>query len=45
MQSEMDVLVLEDCVLHKDEQPLGLRPWADAGREPRPSPIAPGPIR
>jgi ubiquinone/menaquinone biosynthesis C-methylase UbiE len=28
MQSEMDVLVLEDCVLHKAEQPLGLRPWA-----------------
>jgi len=24
MQSEMDVLVLEDCVLHKSEQPLGL---------------------
>jgi carbamoyltransferase len=28
MHSEMDVLVLEDCVLHKTEQPLGLRPWA-----------------
>jgi carbamoyltransferase len=28
MQSEMDVLVLEDCVLHKKRQPLGLRPWA-----------------
>ena len=25
MQSEMDVLVLEDCVLHKAEQPLGPR--------------------
>jgi carbamoyltransferase len=40
MQSEMDALVLEDCVLHKDRQPLGLAvrataaddatsPWAD----------------
>ena len=29
MQSEMDVLVLEDFVLHKSEQPLGLQPWAD----------------
>jgi carbamoyltransferase len=27
MQSEMDALVLEDCVLLKAEQPLGLRPW------------------
>ncbi len=25
MQSEMDVLVLEDCVLHKTEQPMGLQ--------------------
>jgi SAM-dependent methyltransferase len=25
MQSEMDVLVLEDCVLHKETQPLGLQ--------------------
>jgi carbamoyltransferase len=40
MQSEMDALVLEDCVLHKNDQPLGLAvraavdcpeasPWAD----------------
>ena len=28
MQSEMDVLVLEDFVLHKTEQRLGLRAWA-----------------
>jgi carbamoyltransferase len=28
MQSEMDVLVLEECVLHKAEQPLGLRTQA-----------------
>ncbi|HXG08245.1 MAG TPA: carbamoyltransferase N-terminal domain-containing protein [Gemmataceae bacterium] len=28
MQSEMDVLVLEDFVLHKAEQPLGLTVWA-----------------
>jgi SAM-dependent methyltransferase len=27
MQSDMDVLVLEDCVLHKTRQPLGLQPW------------------
>jgi carbamoyltransferase len=25
MQSQMDVLVIEDCVLEKEEQPLGLR--------------------
>jgi carbamoyltransferase len=31
MQSEMDVLVLEDVVLHKRVQPLGLRAWAPAG--------------
>jgi carbamoyltransferase len=31
MQSEMDVLVLEDFVLHKAEQPLGFRAWAAPG--------------
>jgi carbamoyltransferase len=31
MQSEMDVLVLEDCVLHKAEQPLGFTVWARPG--------------
>ena len=31
MQSEMDVLVLEDCVLHKNRQPLGLAAWASPG--------------
>jgi carbamoyltransferase len=28
MQSDMDVLVLENFVLVKDEQPFGLKPWA-----------------
>jgi carbamoyltransferase len=28
MQSQMDALVIEDFVLLKAEQPLGLRPWA-----------------
>jgi carbamoyltransferase len=28
MQSEMDVLVLEDFILHKTEQPVGFRVWA-----------------
>ena len=31
MQSAMDVLVLEDFVLYKSEQPLGVSPWATAG--------------
>jgi carbamoyltransferase len=31
MQSEMDTLVLEDSVLHKREQPLGLGPWTTEG--------------
>jgi carbamoyltransferase len=30
MQSEMDALVLEDFVLLKAEQPLGLHPWASS---------------
>jgi carbamoyltransferase len=30
MQSDMDVLVLEDCVLHKSEQRLGFRPWLES---------------
>src|SRR5262249_55486319 len=34
MQSEMDVLVLEDCVLHKNEQPLGLKPWSRSEASP-----------
>ena len=34
MQSEMDVLVLEDFVLHKAEQPLGLRAWSTPGDKP-----------
>jgi carbamoyltransferase len=33
MQSEMDVLVLEDFVLHKKEQPLGLEVWGPARSE------------
>jgi len=32
MQSEMDVLVLEDFVLHKTEQPLGFQPWTAPGQ-------------
>lgn len=31
MHSEMDTLVLEDFVLHKDSQPLGMKPWAAPG--------------
>jgi SAM-dependent methyltransferase len=31
MQSEMDVLVLEDCVLHKQQQPLGFVAGAGPG--------------
>jgi carbamoyltransferase len=37
MQSEMDVLVLEDFVLHKKEQPLGLLPLS---RTAEPNPVA-----
>jgi carbamoyltransferase len=35
MQSEMDMLVLEDFVLRKEEQPLGLRLWS-SGQPPAP---------
>jgi SAM-dependent methyltransferase len=31
MQSQMDLLVVEDCLLEKREQPLGLRPRASSG--------------
>jgi hypothetical protein len=44
MQSEMDVLVLEDCVLHKSEQRPGFKPWADdgcVGDPGRPDPDSP----
>jgi SAM-dependent methyltransferase len=41
MQSDMDVLVLEDCLLYKNEQPLGLRPWAASGPEGPPDPDSP----
>jgi carbamoyltransferase len=34
MQSEMDVLVLEDCVLRKEQQRVGIRPWADSSAAP-----------
>jgi carbamoyltransferase len=34
MQSEMDVLVLEDCVLRKEQQPLGLRTRAASPNAP-----------
>ena len=33
MQSAMDVLVLEDFVLYKGEQPLGVTPWASVDGE------------
>ena len=34
MQSEMDVLVLENCVLYKDRQPLGLQCWTASEAAP-----------
>ena len=38
MQSEMDALVLENFLLQKSEQPLGLRPWSPIEEaEPHPS--------
>jgi carbamoyltransferase len=40
MQSEMDVLVLEDVVLLKHEQPLGFRAWSSATDAPGPNPWA-----
>ncbi len=33
MQSDMDVLVLEDSLLYKDEQPLSLAAWAKPDQE------------
>jgi carbamoyltransferase len=33
MQSEMDALVLEDCVLHKGDQPVGLSVRSNTGPE------------
>jgi SAM-dependent methyltransferase len=50
MQSDMDMLVLEDCVLRKAEQPLGMRARAEPGRtEPDPDspwadPLTGGPL-
>ena len=41
MQSEMDTLVLEDTVLHKEEQPLGLHLWASTGEPSVPDPDSP----
>ena len=48
MQSELDVLVLEDFVLHKSEQPVGLKVWAEPGHNGAsitPDPDSPGPTR
>ena len=45
MQSEMDVLVLEDFVLHKSEQRLGVKAWADPAAPASPTPTARGPTR
>jgi len=36
MQSGLDVLVLEDFVLHKSEQPVGLKVWAEPGQNGMP---------
>jgi hypothetical protein len=41
MQSELDVLVLEDFVLHKSEQPVGLQVWTELGHNG--APITPDP--
>ena len=41
MQSEMDVLVLEDCVLHKKQQRLGLRPVTSTASAAGPEPASP----
>ena len=41
MQSELDVLVLEDFVLHKSEQPVGLKVWTEPGHNG--TPITPDP--
>jgi carbamoyltransferase len=41
MQSEMDVLVLEDCLLYKNEQPLGLHVWAEPGHDAAADPANP----
>ena len=41
MQSDMDVLVLEDSILYKDEQPLGLAAWAKPDPEGRADPGSP----
>jgi carbamoyltransferase len=40
MQSEMDLLVLENFVLQKNEQPLGFHAWADKGAS-KPDPDCP----
>ena len=40
MQSEMDVLVLEDFVLDKEAQSLGVSPWSTNGRVDSDSPWA-----
>jgi carbamoyltransferase len=41
MQSDMDVLVLEDSLLYKDEQPLGLVAWAKPDQEGNADPDSP----
>ena len=40
MQSEMDLLVLENFVMQKDEQPMGFRAWTEEGAS-RPDPDSP----
>jgi carbamoyltransferase len=41
MESEMDALVVEDFVVHKSEQPLGLVAWAHPERPQEPDPASP----
>jgi carbamoyltransferase len=41
MQSEMDVLVLEDFVLHKNDQRLGMSVWAESESSRIPKPDSP----
>ncbi len=45
MQSEMDVLVLEDFVLHKAEQPVRVKFWAEPRSAVLPTRTARGPTQ
>lgn len=41
MQSEMDLLVIDDFVLDKTDQRMGLQPWAASDRGPHADPASP----